>query len=252
MERLSHKGNLSSFKTIFATVVLKKPLIVIILVLLIDQAIKIYIKTHFILDEWVPLFGEGVLSDKLRIHFTENEGMAFGWMFPGEHGKLFLSIFRILAVAGIGWYLRDLIRKKAHSGFIISIALIFAGALGNIIDSAFYGLIFSDSHYEVARLFPEEGGYAGFLHGKVVDMFYFPIIKGQFPEWFPVWAGEDFVFFRPIFNFADASITAGVLAILIFQKRFFAKRSAEENNAVESAPADAATGSSANDTTEEK
>lgn len=233
---------------------LKKPLIVIILVLLIDQCIKLYVKTHMMLDESFPMFGEssGALRERFFIYFTENEGMAFGWKFAGEYGKLFLSIFRILAVAGIGWYLRDLVRKKSHPGFIISIALIFAGALGNIIDSAFYGLIFSDSHYEVATMFPEGGGYAGFLHGKVVDMFYFPVLKGQFPGWFPIWSGEDFVFFRPIFNFADASITAGVLAILIFQKRFFAKRAHEHENAAVAPSADtSSTSVPVNDTTEE-
>lgn len=198
--------------------------------LVIDQAIKLYIKTHMMIDESFPIFGEnsGFLRNKASIYFTENEGMAFGWKFAGDHGKLFLSIFRILAVAGIGWYLRELIKKKAHRGFVISIALIFAGALGNIIDSAFYGLIFSDSHYEVAQLFPPGGGYAGFLHGRVVDMFYFPLIEGQFPSWFPFWANESFVFFRPIFNFADASITVGVLSILIFQKRFFSKKHTAE------------------------
>jgi signal peptidase II len=212
--------------------VLKKPLIIITLVLLIDQLIKLYIKTHLMLDESFAIFGEnsGALRDKAYIYFTENEGMAFGWKFAGGYGKLFLSIFRILAVAGIGWYLRELVRKKAHRGFIISIALIFAGALGNIIDSAFYGIIFSDSNYDVATMFPEGGGYAGFLHGKVVDMFYFPILKGHFPSWFPFWGNEEFIFFRPIFNFADASITMGVLTILIFQKRFFAKKKEETND----------------------
>jgi signal peptidase II len=220
---------------------LKKPLIVIFLILLIDQAIKLYIKTHMVLDESFPIFGDGsgVLQERARIYFTENEGMAFGWKFAGEYGKLFLSMFRILAVAGIGWYLRELIKKKAHRGFIISISLIFAGALGNIIDSAFYGLIFSDSHYDVAQIFPKDGGYAGFLHGKVVDMFYFPLVQGHFPSWFPFWANDQFVFFRPIFNFADASITTGVLAILIFQKRFFPKKSKEtEAAATPAAPAD--------------
>ena len=205
---------------------LKKPLSVIFLVLLIDQVLKIYIKTTMMIDESFPLFGQSFtfMRDKAYIYFTENPGMAFGWQFNGDHGKLFLSCFRILAVAGIGWYLYDLVKKKAHKGFIISISLIFAGALGNIIDSAFYGMIFTDSDGRVAEMFPEEGGYAGFLHGKVVDMFYFPLIKGNFPDWFPVWGGEDFIFFRPIFNFADAAITFGVLAILIYQKRFFAKK----------------------------
>lgn len=168
--------------------------------------------------EFFPIFGENnFMSDKAYIHFTENPGMAFGWKFAGEYGKLFLSLFRIIAVTGIGWYMYDLAKKKAHPGFVLSIALIFSGALGNIIDSAFYGMLFSDSNYEVARFLPEEGGYAGFLHGNVVDMFYFPIIKTS-----------SFTFFSPIFNFADAAITAGVIAILIWQKKFFKKETVAE------------------------
>ena len=214
------------------------PIFIIFLVLLIDQSIKIYIKTTMMLEEFYPIFGS-FLSDKAQIFFTENPGMAFGWTFAGENGKLFLSLFRILAISGIGWYLYDLVKKKSHPGFIVSIALIFAGAMGNIIDSAFYGLIFTDSDGRVAEMFPAEGGYATFLHGKVVDMFYFPMIKGTFPEWLPVWGGEDFTFFRPIFNFADAAITFGVLAILIFQKRFFAKK--PEPVVVEGSTAEAST-----------
>jgi signal peptidase II len=154
------------------------------------------------------------------IHFTENYGMAFGLEFGGSFGKLFLSLFRIILVGGIGWYLYHLIKTKAHSGMIICFSLIFAGAIGNIIDSAFYGLIFSDSELGIARMFPPEGGYGTFLHGRVVDMLYFPLISGQFPEWFPVWGGDDFLFFRPIFNIADSSITIGVLSLLIFQSKF--------------------------------
>ena len=169
-------------------------------------------------DERFPIFGyDSFMSDKAFIHFTENPGMAFGWKFAGEYGKLFLSLFRIIAVTGIGWYMWDLVKKKAPQGFIISIALIFAGALGNIIDSAFYGMLFSSSKYEVAEFLPPGGGYAGFLHGNVVDMFYFPIIQTQ-----------HFTFFSPIFNFADAAITSGVIAILIFQRRFFKKEEKPE------------------------
>lgn len=155
------------------------------------------------------------------LHFTENNGMAFGMEIAGEYGKLFLSVFRIAAVAGIGWYLVSLIKQKAPSLAIISIALVFAGAIGNIIDSAFYGLIFSESYGQVAKVFPPEGGYAGLLHGRVVDMLYFPIIQGHFPDWFPFWAGEHFLFFRPVFNISDAAITIGVAIILLFQRRFF-------------------------------
>ncbi len=157
--------------------------------------------------------------------------MAFGWQFEGGIGKLFLSLFRILAVAGIGWYLWDLIKKKAHRGLIAAIAFVFAGALGNIIDSCFYGLIFSESNdwsQDVAQFMPPGGGYAGFLHGKVVDMFYFPLFEGHFPSWMPVWGGESFTFFSPVFNVADSSITIGVFMIILFQKRFFAKKKEEE------------------------
>ena len=151
--------------------------------------------------------------------------------FEGGWGKLFLSLFRILAVAGIGWYLWDLVKKGAHRGLIATIAFVFAGALGNIIDSCFYGLIFSESNewsQDVAKLFPPGGGYAGFLYGKVVDMFYFPLFEGHFPQWFPKWGGEPFTFFSPVFNVADSSITIGVFMIIIFQKRFFAKKKANE------------------------
>lgn len=167
-----------------------------------------------------------VLGNWFLIHFTENYGMAFGIQFAGGFGKIFLSIFRILAVGAIGYYLFTLIGKKANTGLIISISLIFAGAFGNIIDSAFYGLIFSESGYyfnQIATLFPEGGGYSSFLHGKVVDMFYFPIIKGHFPDWFPFWANENFVFFRPVFNIADSSITVGVFSLILFQKKLFKK-----------------------------
>lgn len=201
---------------------MKKPLIIAFLVLLIDQLIKIYVKTHFFLGEEVYVAGNWFI-----LHFTENNGMAYGMEFGGQFGKLFLSTFRILAVAGIFWYLLDIIKKKEDKLYTICIALIFAGALGNIIDSAFYGVLFSDSGYDIARFLPEEGGYASFLHGKVVDMFYFPIIKGHFPSWFPIWGTEDFIFFRPVFNFADASISVGVGIIILYQKRFFGKKKTE-------------------------
>lgn len=199
---------------------MKKPLLLIFIILFIDQIIKIYIKTHFFLGQEVHVFGNWFI-----IHFTENNGMAYGMELGGEFGKLLLSSFRIIAIGGIGWYLYDLTIKKADKLYIICIALIFAGALGNIIDSAFYGVLFSDSGYDIARFLPEEGGYANFLHGKVVDMFYFPIIQGHFPEWIPFWGTENFIFFRPVFNIADASISIGVAMILINQKRFFSKDS---------------------------
>lgn len=160
------------------------------------------------------------------IHFVENEGMAFGITLGGEYGKLALSLFRIAAVCFLLYYLRILLRSKVSFGLIISFALILAGAIGNIIDSAFYGLIFSETPYHggVATVFPEEGGYAGFLHGKVVDMFYFPMFEGFFPEWLPLWGGEHFLFFRPVFNIADAAITVGVLNLLIFFRSFFSSQ----------------------------
>lgn len=198
---------------------MKKPLLIIFFILLVDQVIKFYVKTHFFLGEEYHIAGNWFI-----IHFTENNGMAFGMEFAGNYGKLFLTSFRILAVFAIGWYLYDLVRQQSPSGLIISISLILAGALGNIIDSVFYGILFGDSNYEVAKFMSPEGGYADLLHGKVVDMFYFPIIEGHFPAWFPVWATEEFIFFRPVFNFSDSSITVGVLMILLFQRHFFPKK----------------------------
>jgi len=197
---------------------LKKSLILIVLVLFVDQVLKIWIKTNMYLGQEF-----NVLGNWFVIHFTENEGMAFGMKFGGNYGKLLLSLFRIVAISAIGWFLFKLIKEKADKLYIISITLIFAGATGNMIDSALYGLIFSDSFFEIARIFPKEGGYGSFLHGKVVDMFYFPIIQGVYPDWFPLKGGETFIFFRPVFNIADSSISVGVLLLIIFQKRFFKK-----------------------------
>jgi signal peptidase II len=198
---------------------LKKAAFIIFFVLIADQILKIWIKTHMTLGEGIPVFGNWFI-----LHFTENEGMAFGMRFGGSFGKLILSIFRIIAVAGIGWYLIHIIKQGAKTGLVICISLIFAGALGNIIDSAFYGMIFSESKlHEVATMFPPEGGYGSFLHGKVVDMLYFPLIKGIYPSWIPVWGGSQFIFFRPVFNIADSSITVGVISLILFQRKFFKK-----------------------------
>ncbi len=165
-----------------------------------------------------------VFGNWFIIHFTENEGMAFGMKFGGEFGKLALSIFRIIAIVVIGWYLYRLSKKKTSFGLLLCISLILAGAIGNIIDSAFYGMIFSDSIYQVAAIFPKEGGSGTFLHGKVVDMLYFPVFEGYFPDWLPVWGSQKFVFFRPVFNIADSSITIGVLSLVIFQRKFFKRK----------------------------
>ena len=197
---------------------MKRSLIIIFLALLIDQAVKIYIKTHLYLGQEIHVFGNWFI-----IHFTENYGMAFGLELGGSTGKFLLSLFRIAAVIGIGWYLWTLIKKKSHAGLIAGMSLIFAGAIGNIIDSAFYGMIFSESSFRLAKLFPPEGGYASFLQGRVVDMLYFPVVEGHFPSWFPVWGNEEFIFFRPVFNAADSAITIGVLSLLIWQKKFFSK-----------------------------
>lgn len=158
-----------------------------------------------------------------RIHFVENEGMAFGISFGGQTGKLILSLFRIIAVGFLGYVIYNLIKVKETKGVIISFSLIMAGAFGNIIDSAIYGIIFSQSPYHggLATLFPEGGGYAPFLFGKVVDMLYFPIIDTVLPEWFPIWGGDRFQFFRPVFNISDAAITTGVLMLLLFHRRIF-------------------------------
>lgn len=163
-----------------------------------------------------------VLGNWFLIKFIENDGMAFGLDLPGDNGKLILTLFRIVAVIAIGFYLRNLILEKSHTGLIISVALIMAGAMGNIIDSVFYGAIFSEStQFSPATFLPEAGGYATLMHGHVVDMFYFPIIRGYWPEWIPWKGGDPFEFFRPVFNVADSSITIGVFLILIFQKSFF-------------------------------
>jgi signal peptidase II len=198
----------------------KIPLIAILSVLFIDQFIKIYIKLNYPLGEVTRVSGDWFI-----LHFTENPGMAFGLEFGGDYGKLILSSFRIIAsLAGI-WYVIHIVKKGEHPGFILSVSLILAGAIGNILDSAFYGMLFSESdEFNVSKFLPPEGGYAGFLHGRVVDMFYFPIWNGTFPTWLPIWGGEDFQFFRPIFNFADFSISCGVGIILAFQKRFIKEK----------------------------
>jgi signal peptidase II len=192
-----------------------KSILLILLILAADQTFKVLIKTNMIIGEEYSVIGHW-----FRIHFLENNGMAFGMEWGGRAGKAALSIFRMIAIAGICWYLVGIIKKKAHPGLVLSVSVIVAGAIGNLLDSAFYGMIFSESWHTPAVMFPEGGGYSSFLHGRVVDMLYFPLIDTHWPEWSPIRPNETFVFFRPVFNIADASITTGVLVILFFQKKF--------------------------------
>lgn len=193
---------------------MKKALAIIFGVLTLDQVSKIWVKTHMTLGQ------EYRIADWFIIHFTENVGMAFGMEFGGDYGKLALSVFRIIAVTGIGYYLFKLVKEETPTVVLVALSLVLAGAIGNIIDSTVYGLIFSDSYGHVATMFPEEGGYAGFLHGRVVDMFYFPLFEGTFPEFIPKVGGRHFLFFNAIFNVADAAITIGMAMIILFQKKF--------------------------------
>ena len=197
----------------------KIPLLTIFSVLFIDQFIKIYIKLNYPLGEVTRVAGDWFI-----LHFTENPGMAFGLEFGGDYGKLFLSVFRIIA-CGVGiWYITTLVKKGEHWGFILSVSLILAGAMGNIFDSVFYGVLFGESdEFNVAQFMPAEGGYAGFLHGRVVDMFYFPLYEGHFPDWFPFVGGEVKALFPPIFNIADSAISVGIVVLLLFQGRLMRK-----------------------------
>ena len=168
-------------------------------------------------------------ADWAIIHFTENNGMAFGMEFGGEYGKIFLTSFRILFVVAIFFYLKKVIAENASKLYIYCIAMVIAGAAGNIIDSFFYGKIFGASEFQIASFMPAQG-YASWMHGRVVDMFYFPILSGHFPEWFPLWGGDEFVFFRPVFNVADASISVSVILMILFQKRIFNVENTQESN----------------------
>ncbi len=194
----------------------KKISILVILILVIDQIVKILIKTHMTIGESIHIFSW------FQILFVENNGMAFGMQFGGTIGKLVLSLFRIALAGFIIYYIRKLLEQKAPTGILVGVALILVGAIGNIFDSLFFGLFFSESTpTQVATLFPDGGGYAPFLFGKVVDMLYFPLIDTTLPDWVPVFGGEHFLFFRPIFNIADSCITIGVIYMLLFQRKFF-------------------------------
>lgn len=199
MNKLLTKGNLAW--------------LIIVAALLIDQAIKIWVKTNMYWHESIRV------TDWFYIYFTENIGMAFGMEI---FGKLFLTLFRIVAVTAIGWFLYKFVRHGMKTGFIVCVSLILAGALGNIIDSVFYGLCFNESTFtQVASFLPSEGGYAPLFYGKVVDMFYFPIIDTYWPEWMPFIGGDHFIFFSPIFNFADAAISCGVIALFLFYGKYW-------------------------------
>ncbi|MDR1403234.1 MAG: lipoprotein signal peptidase [Tannerellaceae bacterium] len=193
--------------------------LVIMLLLILDQTLKIWVKTH------MQLHDSYQITSWFYIYFTENPGMAFG---IEVFGKLFLSVFRIIAVGFIGYYLYKVVKENLNVGFIVCISLIFAGATGNIIDSIFYGILFDHSFGQVAVFMPEGGGYATWLHGKVVDMFYFPLIETALPDWIPVWGGKDFIFFRPIFNIADSAICVGVFMLFIFYRHTLSKSLSKE------------------------
>jgi signal peptidase II len=197
---------------------------IVVLVLVVDQALKFWIKTHMNFNQEFIIF-----PNWFRIHFTENPGMAYGLELGGEWGKVLLTLFRLVAVVVGFKYMSTLVKQRHHTGLLICGALILAGAAGNLIDSMFYGLIFSETNfYDVATFMPKGGGYAGFLHGKVVDMLYFPVFRGYLPNWIPFKGGDYFVFFNPIFNIADAAISVGVITILVFQKRFFHKHNEKQ------------------------
>ena len=204
---------------------LRYAFLLVTVVILLDQALKIWIKTSFPYGHVLDMAGQ----NWAQLYFIENPGMAWGMELGGNWGKLILTLFRLVAVTFGTWYLIKIVREGYHRGFIVCAALIYAGALGNLIDSMFYGLIFEESTYmHVARFVSPGNGYGGFLHGKVVDMLYFPMVRSTFPQWMPFLGGKEFEFFSPIFNIADAAISVGVLTLLVFQKRFLHKNHEEE------------------------
>ena len=197
----------------------KQVTLIVLLLLILDQAVKLWIKTHMTLGDSIPVFGSW-----FQIYFIENNGMAFGMQLGGTFGKFALSSLRLVLIGFIIYYIIKLIKTDASRGILTGMSLILVGAVGNIVDSMFYGLIFNESTFTTtASMFPYGGGYAPFLFGKVVDMLYFPIIDTTLPDWVPFWGGEHFIFFRPIFNIADSCITIGVTYLLIFHRKFFMK-----------------------------
>ena len=193
----------------------KQVTLIVFVLLLIDQAVKIWIKTHMAIGESIPVSG-----DWFQVYFIENNGMAFGMQFGGAIGKFFLTALRLVLIGVIIYYVKKLIESGSSRAFLTGVALILVGAIGNVIDSMLYGIVFSESNFtQVASLFPEGGGYAPFMFGKVVDMLYFPIIDTTLPQWFPFKGGEQFIFFRPIFNIADSCITIGVFYLLLFKRK---------------------------------
>lgn len=193
---------------------MKKLFTISLVIIILDQILKIWVKTNMVLGQEFRIF------DWFIIHFTENNGMAFGMEFGGYTGKVILTLLRIIVVSIGIKYIYDLRKNFSHIT-LVSLGLILGGAIGNIIDSSFYGLIFNESYNNVASFMPELGGYAPFLHGKVVDMFYFPLINSHFPNWIPFLGGDHYIFFRPVFNIADAGISIGIFLILIFSRKEF-------------------------------
>lgn len=221
---------------------LKYVIFIIALIIIIDQVLKIWIKTNY-------HFGEATeITPWFHLHFIENPGMAWGWKFGNETGKIVLTLFRLAAVIFGTWYLGRIVKNHYHKGFIVCASLIYAGALGNLIDSMFYGMIFDKGYVFVPAMKDYQSysgiatlstdGYSSFLHGCVVDMLYFPIFDATLPKWVPLWGGEQFEFFSPIFNIADASISVGVITLLLFQKRFFKRKKPQENFATIETSAD--------------